>query len=81
VESRAEKVEAECFLDGLRPLDLSWGHSEGATMDVMVVSRDCLAASAAEACYHKNDGRKHEACQVLILEALPVYAWVLLQGA
>jgi hypothetical protein len=50
-------------------------------MDVMVCSRDFLVALAPEACYHKNDGRKHEVCRVLNLEALPVYAWALLQEA
>jgi hypothetical protein len=81
VESRAGKTEAQCFLDGLRPLDLSWCRSEGATMDVTVVSRDCLAATAAEAYYHKSYGRKHEVYPVLTREVLPEYAWALLQEA
>jgi hypothetical protein len=78
VESRAEHTEAECCFDSVQPLDHSWDHLEGATKDVMVVSRSWLVVEAVEACCHKNDDRKHAAYQELILEALPAYVRVLL---
>jgi hypothetical protein len=79
VESRAEHTEAECCFDGFQPLDHSWSHLESATKDVMVVSRGWLVVEVVEACCHRNDDRKHAACQVLSPGALPAYVRVLLQ--